>query len=211
MYDVIYTDPAWQFKVRNERTGSGRSASRHYRISTLDHMKSLPVRALANRDCALFMWATMPNLPQAFELGESWGFRYSTVAFVWVKLNRRWVARLPISSLDNLEAATFMGMGYTTRSNAELCLLFTVGSPRRVARNVRQIIYAPNTHHSAKPDAAYQRIETLFSANRRIELFARHCRPGWVALGNEIDGLDLAHSIPIHLKEAQNAQPTESF
>jgi N6-adenosine-specific RNA methylase IME4 len=77
-----------------------------------------------------------------------------------------------------------------TRANAELCLLFTKGSPKRKARNVRQVIIAPVGVHSAKPDEQYERIERLVDGPY-VEVFARRPWPGWNAIGNEIDGRDV--------------------
>ena len=58
----------------------------------------LPIADLAADDCALFLWATDPLLPRAFELISAWGFEYKTVGFYWVK---RTLPRslMPISSL----------------------------------------------------------------------------------------------------------------
>jgi N6-adenosine-specific RNA methylase IME4 len=35
-------------------------------------------------DCVLFLWATIPMLPQALEVMAAWGFTYKS-QFVWVK------------------------------------------------------------------------------------------------------------------------------
>ena len=64
---------------------------------------------IRDRDCALFLWITFPCLCEALEVLTAWGFSYKTVAFVWVKQNRR---------NDDL----FTGMGYWTRANAEICI-----------------------------------------------------------------------------------------
>ena len=48
-------------------------------------MMDWDVNSIANKDCLLFMWVSSPHMEQAFELGKSWGFTYSTVAFVWDK------------------------------------------------------------------------------------------------------------------------------
>ena len=55
----------------------------------VDDIAALPVRALAARDAHLFLWVTGPCLRQAFDVIDAWGFRYSAVAFTWVKLKRR--------------------------------------------------------------------------------------------------------------------------
>jgi hypothetical protein len=67
--------------------GTGRNAVSHYNCLDFSALASLPVAKLAADDCALFLWATDPLLPRAFELIERWGFEYKTVAFYWVKLN----------------------------------------------------------------------------------------------------------------------------
>lgn len=176
-YGAILIDCPWSYRVWSADTGQGRSAESHYPTMTPDELLDLPIRNLAAKDCALFMWATMPTLPQAIALGEAYGFTYKTAAFTWVKTLRRGFG-------------WHFGMGYWTRANAELCLLFTTGSPKRKERNVRQIIIAPVGIHSAKPDEQYERIERLVSGPY-VEVFARRARPGWDAIGNEIDGRDI--------------------
>lgn len=119
------------------------------------------------------MWATFPMLREALETIEAWGFKYKTVAFVWIKQNR---------SGDGL----FMGLGNWTRSNAEICLLATKGSPKRVGKAVRQTVVSPLERHSKKPDEIRDRIVELMGDIPRVELFARQLAPGWDAWGNEI-------------------------
>jgi N6-adenosine-specific RNA methylase IME4 len=77
-------------------------------------------------------------------------------------------------------------MGYWSRKQTEICLLFTRGSPRRLGKGVRQLIVAPRREHSRKPDERYERIEALVNGPY-LELFARTSRPGWSAWGNETD------------------------
>ena len=40
-------------------------------------------------DCILFIWVIDPMLPEAIKVIESWGFKYKTVAFTWVKKNKK--------------------------------------------------------------------------------------------------------------------------
>ena len=77
------------------------------------------------------------------------------------------------------------GMGYWTRSNSEVCLLATKGSPMRLATDVHQIVLAPVGEHSAKPEEVRRRIERLF-AGPYLELYGRKLVPGWTVWGNEI-------------------------
>ena len=104
---------------------------------------------------------------------ESWRFTYKSVAFVWIKQNRK-------------SDALFWGMGYWTRANAEICLLATRGHPKRVVKNIHQVILSHIEEHSKKPDEARKRIEQLMGNCSRIELFARQKSPDWDVLGNEV-------------------------
>ena len=77
-YNVIYADPAWSYRRGSGARGSSES---HYQTMTLKQIQKLPVRTFAADDCALFMWATMPMLPEALETMASWGFTFKTCAF----------------------------------------------------------------------------------------------------------------------------------
>lgn len=140
----------------------------------LEELAALPVSDLADTDCALFLWATFPQLPEVLRLIRAWGFSYKTVAFVWLKTNRK--AR-----------TWFYGLGFWTRSNAEICLLATKGHPKRQAANIHQLIVCPVERHSKKPDEARDRIVALMGDLPRIELFARQKPPGWEVWGNEVN------------------------
>lgn len=176
-YNIIYADPAWTYRVWSKK-GAGRTASAHYTVSSLDEMKELPIQNIYEDDSVLFMWATYPNLKEALELGEAWGFEYKTVAFTWIKRNKK-------------SNGFFVGMGYYTRANAEICLLFTRGKvlPRQ-SKSVRQICSARIRNHSQKPDEIRGRIVALFGDLPRIELFARQSVPGWDTWGNEVTKFD---------------------
>ena len=171
-YQTIYIDPPWEYRTYSEK-GKGRSAENHYPTMHLEDIKALPVPSIADKDCALFMWTIFPCLREAFEVLDAWGFTYKTVAFVWVKQCRK---------SDNI----FTGMGHWTRANAELCILATRGRPKRVAKDVKQIIISHLEEHSKKPDEARQRIVRLMGDVPRIELFARQSPEGWDVWGNEV-------------------------
>lgn len=193
-YRVIYADPAWTFVTRSGK-GKGRSPEQHYDCMTIDEIKALPVAAHAADNAALLLWTTDPHLLLALEVMEAWGFEYKTVGFTWVKLNKCFAPAVTGADRDGqLRYSTdpefavsdfFTGMGYYTRANPEMCLLGTRGRAQRVHKDVRQLIISKRREHSRKPDEAYDRIERLF-AGPYLEMFARTCRPGWGAWGNEM-------------------------
>jgi len=187
-YQIIYADPPWQFKVWSKK-GEGRSAEIYYKTQGIDYLKSINIDTIADKDCALFMWATFPCLKDAIQLGESWGFEYKTVAFTWVKKNKK-------------SDSPFVGMGYYTRANAEIVLLFTKGKPlTRINKDVQQVIfedeviYSEIGKHSQKPHEVRERIVRLFGDLPRIELFARSREgffpdyeyEGWDVYGNQVN------------------------
>jgi site-specific DNA-methyltransferase (adenine-specific) len=197
-FKVVLADPPWHFESWSEK-GSKRHgiATAHYNTLNTDALCTLPVSDICADDCALFMWATWPNLPDALRVGAAWGFEYKTLGFDWLKRTaggKGW----------------HMGLGYWTRANSEPCLLFTRGAPKRRSQGVRQLIadvgqlelfppiVEPVGVHSAKPFEAYTRIEALLDGPY-IELFARIEYPGWTALGNEIDGLDIRDALALQL------------
>ena len=139
---------------------------------SIDELCALPVERLAEKDCLLFLWATFPQLPEALQLIKAWGFQFKTVAFVWLKRNKK-------------SPTWFYGLGYWTRGNAEICLLATRGHPKRANAGVHQVILSHIEEHSKKPEEARSRIVRLMGDVPRIELFARSRAPGWDVWGNE--------------------------
>ena len=178
-YASLLVDKPWKFKVRSEK-GEGRSAERHYRTMKDEELKALPIIDLCARDTFLFMWTSGTMIRRSMAIMDAWGFDYSSFAFLWIKLNKRshqmfWTRR-----------DFFKGMGYTTRKNAEVCLLGTIGNPKRLSNNVDELIIAPRRQHSRKPDEIYSRIEE-FAPGPHAELFGRgEPRPGWSMFGDQL-------------------------
>lgn len=169
-YSIIYADPPWRYEMKK---GQG-VAENHYSTMGIEEICGLPVQEICAKDCVLFLWVTFPQLPEAFKVIKAWGFCYKTVAFVWIKQNRS-------------GKGYFFGLGYWTRSNAEICLLAVKGKPKRISRKVFQLIFSPLQEHSKKPAEARVRIVELMGNLPRIELFARQQSPGWDVWGNEVE------------------------
>lgn len=169
-YSIIYADPPWRYTAKKVQG----AAEKHYPTMSIDELCALPVAEIAAPDSALFMWATFPQLPEALRLIKAWGFNYKSVAFVWLKKNRK-------------ADSWFYGLGFWTRGNAEICLLATRGHPKRQAADVHQFIFSPIEAHSKKPDETRDKILSLMGDLPRVELFARQTPPGWDVWGNEVE------------------------
>ena len=173
-FDVVLADPPWLFQNYSE-AGEEKNANQHYPCMPIDEICAMPVEMLAAKDAALFMWATIPMLPEALRCVTAWGFTYKSLC-PWVKQSR------------SGESLAF-GPGYWWRAAAELLVFATRGEPSRAdtkaARSIRNVIIAPVREHSRKPPDAHITAETWFPEARKIELFAREARKGWIAWGNE--------------------------
>ena len=75
----------------------------------------------------------------------------------------------------------FTGLGWWTRSNAEICLLATKGRPQRFSKNIHQLIVSPVEEHSKR-----DKIVELMGDLPRLEMFARQAPEGWDVWGNEV-------------------------
>lgn len=175
-YDIVYLDPPWDYKgqLQHSKPGQGDTggAVRHYPTIPLSRMKEFPMQQIINKDALVFMWVTSPHLDQGIDLLKSWGLKYATVGFVWNKMK--------------------VNPGFYTMSQCEMCLIAKNKGgkiPRpRGARNVRQYVEFPREKHSKKPDEVRERIEKMFPAQSKVELFARQQYEGWDAWGNEVTG-----------------------
>jgi len=165
-FGILYADPPW-------RLGGGKGCPPYPCLCTGD-ICALPVEGIAAPDCALFLWAVYSHLPDALAVIRCWGFTYKTCAFTWVKRTPR-------------DTGFFLGRGYWTHSNPEVCLLATRGRPERVGTGVANLVVSPRREHSRKPDEVRDRIVTVCGDLPRAELFARQKVPGWSAWGNEVE------------------------
>ena len=76
-YDIIVADPPWSyFGDKNKNAAAGK----HYDLMSQEELAALPVKDLANKKAALFLWATCPRLDFAIDMINRWGFHYRGVA-----------------------------------------------------------------------------------------------------------------------------------
>jgi N6-adenosine-specific RNA methylase IME4 len=163
LYGVIYADPPWRYD--NVPMGDvARQAEQHYPSMALDDIKALHVPAAEN--CVLFLWATVPLLPEAIEVMKAWSFTYKSSS-TWVK--------------DKA------GTGYWVRGIVEHLLIGRRGDVPSPAPGDQfpGVIEASRGRHSKKPDIFAEHIQRLFPNVPKLELFARTARAGWSVWGNE--------------------------
>lgn len=182
-YDIIVSDNPWFYNKRNAGTKFGTGANK-YPLIKHEELLGLSdlVKGVSADNCALFMWATMPKLKMAIELIDSWGFRYATNAFTWIKLNK--------------DGSPFAGPGNYTSTGPELVLLGIKGSMLPDQKLVNSVIMSQKMRHSQKPEEIQDRIDLMYKGDRkRLEMFARRPRDGWTTVGLDIDGKDIRDSL----------------
>jgi len=148
-YQILYADPPWNY---NDQGCQGTMAN-HYRGMKLKDIKNLDIESICDKDCVLFMWVTYPMLKEGLAVMEAWGFTFKSIAFQWIKLNKK-------------NGKPFYGLGRWTRGNSECCLLATKGKPKRKSASVFQLIFSPLRKHSQKPDEAREKIVELMGGGR---------------------------------------------
>lgn len=169
-YGAIIVDPPWSYKMYSDK-GYAKSPHQHYECMDMGQLYAMRDELLfaAGPDCALFMWAVWPMLPDALALMAAWGFKYKTGG-AWHK--------------KTIHGKTAFGTGYIFRSASEPFILGTIGRPEIKNRSTRNVIESAVREHSRKPDEQYTLIENLFHGPY-LELFSRTDRPGWTAWGNQ--------------------------
>jgi N6-adenosine-specific RNA methylase IME4 len=170
-FRTILADPPWTYKTFNGKPGI---KAPPYPTMSLDEIKALPVADLAADGSWLFLWTTPCFLDFSRECMKAWGFRFSSVAFTWIKISR--------------DGSIRRGLGKTTRKSSETVLLGKLGAPKILSRPDEVLLAMPR-QHSRKPPEIMDRIEA-FCPGPRIELFSRESRPNWTHWGLETGKFD---------------------
>ncbi|MFZ2992642.1 MAG: MT-A70 family methyltransferase [Microgenomates group bacterium] len=178
-YDIIYADPAWEYKESGGgvRGTAGLKTTYDGTMSTDDICK-IPVKGISSENAILFLWATFPKLEEAMRVTKEWGFVYYGLGFNWIKKNKK---------TDSL----FWGMGYYTRQNPEVCLIGVKKNKKTrikpISRGVHSVIMSSIREHSRKPSEVREGIVKICGDLPRIELFSREIVEGWDSWGNQVE------------------------
>ena len=170
-YQIIYADPPWRYGGRTyDNPEKRKPIEEYYPTMAFEQIAKLPVSNIADSNCLLFLWVVNSKLKECIWVGEQWGFKYITVAFVWHK-------RIAL-------------LGNYTMSGCDMCLLFKKGKipqGKLKGKGIKQFYEEIVSRHSKKPNEFRKRTELLFPESKRIELFARQKTEGWDVWGNEVE------------------------
>jgi N6-adenosine-specific RNA methylase IME4 len=189
-FGTIVADPPWAFTFSTRKSEAGNngwrgSTDRHYANLSMRQLRDLPIPDVAADDCVLWLWAVNAMLDDACNLLKHWGFDYKNT-LTWAKTASH--------------GGPAVGMGFWMRGATEHLLLGVKGKPKPLRRNqptwfaaadpdwrdpvFSGALYEPPGRHSAKPDRAYEVIETL-TPGPYLDVFARRQRDGWTCWGDE--------------------------
>lgn len=164
-YKTIVADPPWKYRNQNTGGGMNSGSAAKYPVMTTDLICDLAIiEKIADKNCILFLWATIPLLPDAFKVMESWGFHYKT-SIIWRKIMS-------------------LGMGFWFRGQCEICLLGIKGKVKAFRCQKPNFIQSKVYEHSRKPEEFFKLIDPIIP-RPAIELFARDKRKGWDSWGLE--------------------------
>ena len=175
-FGTVVVDPPWAFTFSTRKSEAGNngwrgSTDRHYRNMSIRELRDLPIPNVAADDSVLWLWAVNALLDDALDLMKHWGFDYKNT-LTWAKTASH--------------GGPSVGMGFWMRGATEHLLLGVKGKPKPLRRNQPTWFAAPPGRHSAKPDHAYEVIETL-TPGPYLDVFARRQREGWTCWGDELN------------------------
>jgi N6-adenosine-specific RNA methylase IME4 len=169
-YQIIYADPPWSYKNKNTGGSMISGAEKKYPCLSVEEISLIPIKQMADKDSVLFLWATVPLLPEALLVMDAWGYKYKTM-ITWRKIMS-------------------LGMGYWFRGQCEHLLFGTRGKVKAFRLQEANFIQSKAEKHSQKPQAFRELIERAtkdMPTRNMIELFARQKTEGWDVWGNEVE------------------------
>ncbi len=84
-WDVLYADPPWEYGDK----GGYVAVDLQYPTMSIGELCKMKVRDITADNAVLFLWVTVPILPECFPVVEAWGFKYRSL-IVWDKMAYNW-------------------------------------------------------------------------------------------------------------------------
>jgi len=139
-FSCISIDPPWHFETRApvKEPQSDRSPQKHYPTMSLEQIAQLPIRDIATKDAFVFLWITGPLVVNGAHtaLMKRWRVTPVSTGFVWIKTTKNFDVNI-LGDTPLMAQDLHMGMGYTTRQNAEFVILGKIGNPKVARRDIR--------------------------------------------------------------------------
>eukprot|EP00668_Euglena_longa_P012627 GGOE01015094.1.p1 GENE.GGOE01015094.1~~GGOE01015094.1.p1 ORF type:complete len:375 (+),score=106.48 GGOE01015094.1:60-1127(+) len=173
-FDAVVVDPPWDLIKTTEISQVTRGVELGYGVLSDEALKRLKIGAVVDNGF-VFLWGINSKWELCFDLIKAWGFEYFTT-MQWIKKSRK-------------SGKLAKGHGYYLLHAKECIVVGKRGQPTMRGALESDVLFAPRTMQSAKPDELYELIERLFPNGRFLDIFARltSLRCGWVSIGNQLD------------------------
>jgi len=176
-FNLITIDPPWPISKIKTRMRPNQ-INIDYPLMSLQDIWKLNIKDLAEDISYCFLWTTQKYLFTAKDILENYGFKH-LLTMVWKK-----------------EYGKSNGMPlFGFRWNVEFILVGIRGTIKALPKQklILAGFSAINEGHSKKPNEFYKMIEHL--GNKRLDIFARKEKDGWICIGNEITGNSIEKDI----------------
>lgn len=167
-YQIIYADPPWTVKAGPPWASSGKSRDLIYPTMSVEDIKNLPVKDIADKDCHLYLWTINKYIKESYDVAKSWGFNVSCM-ITWCKPRHG------------------LGLGGAFVQTTEHLLFCRRGKLPTNIRVDTTWFEHKRLKHSEKPQLFRDLILKASGDKKRIELFARQKTEGWDVWGNEVE------------------------
>ena len=166
-YNIIYAYPPWAVKAGPGWASNGKSRDLVYPTMSLDNIKKLPVKDIADKNAHLYLWTINKYIKESYDVATAWGFKVSCL-LTWCKPKHG------------------IGLGGTYVQTSEHLLFCRRGTLTARKRIDTSWFQHKRLRHSEKPAMFRDMIVEVSGDLPRIELFAREHFPGWDCWGNEV-------------------------
>ncbi|CAK9435467.1 uncharacterized protein LODBEIA_P01940 [Lodderomyces beijingensis] len=170
-FAAIISDPAWDIHM-----------SLPYSTCKDDELLELPMHELQDEGI-IMLWVTGRSIEIGRRALLKWGYSVSD-EMIWIKLNQ-------------LKRTIVTGRtGHWLNHSKEHLLVGLKGNPIWLNCKIDTDVVVSNTREtSRKPDEFYEIIERMVGKHaRKLEIFGRthNTRPGWLTIGNQLQGVSLS-------------------
>lgn len=208
-FNLIVADPPWSFSDKLTMSKVKRGARSQYKTMTNKQIYDMPIGKITEKEAMIALWVPSSKLQLGMDCLKNWGF-VQKQTWIWVKVKNdpfnelhkriykdtRPHKTMPIKDVYNyirdydINESLAFGMGRYFRNVHEIVLIGVKGKITKKIKNKSQrtVYFWPVTKHSKKPDGLQDMLEIMLPGKsiKKIELFARRERKGWVCIGNEV-------------------------
>ena len=169
-FAAIISDPAWDIHM-----------SLPYGTCKDDELLSLPMHELQDEGI-IMLWVTGRSIEIGRRALLKWGYQIYD-EMIWIKLNQ--LRRTIVTGRT----------GHWLNHSKEHLLVGLKGNPIWINKRIdTDVVVSPTRETSRKPDEFYDIVERLVGTHsRKLEIFGRdhNTRPGWLTIGNQLQGVSL--------------------